>query len=185
MTAPDAGRVPARRRQHAARQRPRSSATCSDTCAARVRTSGPSAQTATGRSSRSCARSSATRTISAPCSATGPRTRATRSFLRDVLVPGGLSVRRPAVSRARSTVIEHLRTWGPTVILSDGDVVFQPRKVQRSGLWDGGRGPRADLHPQGAEAGRRREALPGPSLRHGGRQAAHPGGGEEESGAPA
>jgi FMN phosphatase YigB (HAD superfamily) len=25
---------------------------------------------------------------------------------------------------------------GPTVILSDGDVVFQPRKVQRSGLWD-------------------------------------------------
>lgn len=26
--------------------------------------------------------------------------------------------------------------WGPTVILSDGDVVFQPRKVQRSGLWD-------------------------------------------------
>jgi len=32
-------------------------------------------------------------------------------------------------------VIRHLRTWGPTVILSDGDVVFQPRKVQRSGLW--------------------------------------------------
>jgi FMN phosphatase YigB (HAD superfamily) len=24
---------------------------------------------------------------------------------------------------------------GPTVILSDGDVVFQPRKVQRAGLW--------------------------------------------------
>lgn len=24
---------------------------------------------------------------------------------------------------------------GPTVLLSDGDVVFQPRKVQRSGLW--------------------------------------------------
>ena len=31
--------------------------------------------------------------------------------------------------------IAHLRTWGPTVILSDGDVVFQPLKVQRSGLW--------------------------------------------------
>lgn len=31
-------------------------------------------------------------------------------------------------------VVKHLRTWGPTVILSDGDVVFQPRKVQRSGL---------------------------------------------------
>ena len=27
------------------------------------------------------------------------------------------------------------RTLGPTVILSDGDVVFQPRKVQRAGLW--------------------------------------------------
>ena len=33
-------------------------------------------------------------------------------------------------------VIDHLGTFGPTVILSDGDVVFQPRKVQRSGLWD-------------------------------------------------
>jgi hypothetical protein len=32
-------------------------------------------------------------------------------------------------------VIERLRAWGPTVILSDGDVVFQPRKVERSGLF--------------------------------------------------
>jgi len=32
--------------------------------------------------------------------------------------------------------VRHLRQWGPTVILSDGDVVFQPRKVQSSGLWD-------------------------------------------------
>ena len=31
--------------------------------------------------------------------------------------------------------IRHLRTRGLTVILSDGDVVFQPRKIQRSGLW--------------------------------------------------
>ena len=31
--------------------------------------------------------------------------------------------------------LAHVRRWGPTVILSDGDVVFQPRKVQRSGLW--------------------------------------------------
>jgi FMN phosphatase YigB (HAD superfamily) len=38
-------------------------------------------------------------------------------------------------------VIKHLGSLGPTVILSDGDVVFQPLKVQRSGLWDavGGR----------------------------------------------
>ena len=33
-------------------------------------------------------------------------------------------------------VLARLRTLGPTVILSDGDVVFQPLKVQRSGLWD-------------------------------------------------
>ena len=32
-------------------------------------------------------------------------------------------------------VIERLSTFGRVVILSDGDVVFQPRKVQRSGLW--------------------------------------------------
>ena len=32
-------------------------------------------------------------------------------------------------------VIGHLGTMGPTVILSDGDVVFQPRKIQRSKLW--------------------------------------------------
>ena len=33
-------------------------------------------------------------------------------------------------------VLERFRAWGPTVILSDGDVVFQPRKVERSGLFD-------------------------------------------------
>ena len=32
--------------------------------------------------------------------------------------------------------LEHVRQWGPAVILSDGDVVFQPRKVRRSSLWD-------------------------------------------------
>ena len=32
--------------------------------------------------------------------------------------------------------LAHCRRFGPTVILSDGDVVFQPRKVRRSGLWD-------------------------------------------------
>ena len=31
--------------------------------------------------------------------------------------------------------IRHLRTRGRTVILSDGDVVFQPRKIEKSGLW--------------------------------------------------
>ena len=31
-------------------------------------------------------------------------------------------------------VIDRLKAWGPAVILTDGDVVFQPRKIQRSGL---------------------------------------------------
>jgi FMN phosphatase YigB (HAD superfamily) len=42
----------------------------------------------------------------------------------DRLFPGALSV------------IKHLRALGPTVVLSDGDAVLQPRKIQRSGLWD-------------------------------------------------
>src|SRR5215216_1327043 len=41
----------------------------------------------------------------------------------DRLYPGALDV------------LAQLRSWGPTVLLTDGDVVFQPRKVQRSGLW--------------------------------------------------
>lgn len=32
--------------------------------------------------------------------------------------------------------IRHVSQRGPAVILSDGDVVFQPRKIARSGLWD-------------------------------------------------
>jgi hypothetical protein len=41
----------------------------------------------------------------------------------DRLYPGALGV------------LERLRAWGQTVILSDGDVVFQPRKVERSGIF--------------------------------------------------
>jgi FMN phosphatase YigB (HAD superfamily) len=33
-------------------------------------------------------------------------------------------------------VLQRLRQWGRTVILTDGDVVFQPRKLRHSGLWD-------------------------------------------------
>src|SRR5262249_31950706 len=32
-------------------------------------------------------------------------------------------------------VLKHVQQWGPAVILSDGDAVFQPRQVERSGLW--------------------------------------------------
>jgi FMN phosphatase YigB (HAD superfamily) len=33
-------------------------------------------------------------------------------------------------------VLERFRGWARTVILSDGDVVFQPRKVERSGIFE-------------------------------------------------
>jgi len=33
-------------------------------------------------------------------------------------------------------VVDHLKRWGPVVILSDGDAVFQPRKIERSGLYE-------------------------------------------------
>jgi FMN phosphatase YigB (HAD superfamily) len=32
--------------------------------------------------------------------------------------------------------VAHLGSLGTPVVLSDGDVVFQPRKIQRSGIWD-------------------------------------------------
>jgi FMN phosphatase YigB (HAD superfamily) len=58
-----------------------------------------------------------------------PRLLMVSSFLVDYafaqrLYPGALDVIAP------------LGRCGPAVILSDGDVVFQPRKAQRSGLWD-------------------------------------------------
>ena len=33
-------------------------------------------------------------------------------------------------------VIAHLGAFGQTVVLTDGDRVFQPRKLRRSGIWD-------------------------------------------------
>jgi FMN phosphatase YigB (HAD superfamily) len=33
-------------------------------------------------------------------------------------------------------LVDRLKEWGTAAILSDGDVVFQPRKVERSGLFD-------------------------------------------------
>ena len=32
-------------------------------------------------------------------------------------------------------VVAHIATLGRTAVLSDGDIVFQPRKIQRSGIW--------------------------------------------------
>jgi FMN phosphatase YigB (HAD superfamily) len=62
-----------------------------------------------------------------------PRLLSVSSFLVDYpftdrLYPGSLDV------------LERIGNWGTTVILSDGDVVFQPRKIHQSGLWDSVRG---------------------------------------------
>jgi len=62
------------------------------------------------------------------CEVRDPRILLMSSFLVDYpfatrLYPGALDV------------VRRLRNWGLTVILSDGDAVFQPRKIQRSGLW--------------------------------------------------
>ncbi len=73
-------------------------------------------------------------------------------------------------------VIEYVQQWGPAVILSDGDVVFQPLKISRSGL---GRWARADLRAQGAGTRRCRATLSSRTLRAGGRQIAYPGGREK------
>ena len=56
-----------------------------------------------------------------------------------LLLMSSFLVDYPFASRLYSgslDAIEHCRRWGPTVILTDGDVVFQPRKVQRAGLWE-------------------------------------------------
>jgi len=37
-------------------------------------------------------------------------------------------------------VIQHVQKWGPAALLTDGDVVFQPRKVDRSGLFEAVKG---------------------------------------------
>jgi len=119
-----------------------------------------------------------------------PRLLLMSSFLVDYpfakcLYPGALEV------------IKHLSTYGPTVILSDGDVVFQPRKVQRSGLWEAVDGRvLIYIHKEqmlddvvrrypATNAGRCRTPLSGQTLRDGGRQAAHSGGNERCPGEPA
>jgi hypothetical protein len=32
--------------------------------------------------------------------------------------------------------VEHVKPWGAPVVLSDGDVVFQPLKIERSGIYE-------------------------------------------------
>ena len=83
---------------------------------------------------KSCAPNWDTQTISARWngtvlkSCTNPRLLRMANWLVDYpftnrLYPGALDV------------IRRLKRWGRVAILSDGDAVFQPRKVEGSGLW--------------------------------------------------
>jgi len=67
------------------------------------------------------------------------RYRVSHPFDSKVLVVSQFLVNYPFANRLfpeSLDVVERARAWGPVVILSDGDVVFQPRKIERSGLAD-------------------------------------------------
>ena len=114
-------------------------------------------------------------TTSAPCSATGSSTRT----IRDLLAMSSFLVDYPFADRLYPGCARRpraLRSLGP-----DGDPVRRRRRVPAAqgpalGPLGRRRRQRADLHPQGAGARRRRAALSGRALRAGRRQAAHPDG---------
>jgi FMN phosphatase YigB (HAD superfamily) len=58
-----------------------------------------------------------------------PRVLGLSSFLLDYPFPSRLYPRA-------LEMLAHIRNFGRTVILSDGDAVFQPHKIRRAGLWD-------------------------------------------------
>ena len=120
-----------RLRQHAARQRSRAGRS-SRSSRARVRE--PRAATATGPFSKQL------RTELGYVDYLGALQRYRLEMVGDtrLLRMSSFLVDYPFASRlypGALDAIRHLRAWGLTVILSDGDVVFQPRKIQRSGLW--------------------------------------------------
>ena len=56
----------------------------------------------------------------------------------DLLLMSAFLIDYPFASRlypGAFDVVRQCREWGTAAILSDGDVVFQPRKIERSGLW--------------------------------------------------
>jgi FMN phosphatase YigB (HAD superfamily) len=56
-----------------------------------------------------------------------------------VLGLGSFLLEYPVASRLYPRALDalrHVSQWGPSVILSDGDAVLQPRKIRRSGIWD-------------------------------------------------
>jgi phosphoserine phosphatase len=81
-------------------------------------------------------------------------------------------------------VLERFRSRGPTVILSDGDAVFQPRKIERSGIRDAVDGNVLIYIHKDRELDDVEQRYPVRSLRAGRRQAAYPDGREAGMGPP-
>jgi hypothetical protein len=148
-SAAASARVPGRRRQHAARQR---------RCAGRF--VAPQDELGLGcweryRHPGDCLEEPATETISVPPAL--PTSTCTTHVCRSCPSSCRTTRSQPPVPRALD-VIARLRTWAPTVLVTDGDVIFQPRKVEQSGS-AGRRRPRAHLHPQAAGAMTSRRAI--------------------------
>ena len=71
-------------------------------------------------------------------------------------------------------VLDRARQWGATVILTDGDVVFQPRKIERSGLFEAVGGNVLIYVHKERELDDVAARYPAAALRARGRQAADP-----------
>ena len=143
----------------------------------------PNTPSATGSSSSRFAMNWATPTIWARCSATGWSIRATHSCWRasffllsypfaNRLFPGSIDA------------VRHVQQFGTAVILSDGDVVFQPRKISRAGLYEVFNGNVLIYVHKEKELDDVETSLSGRALRDVRRQASHPGRDERRSGAP-
>ena len=84
---------------------------------------------------RAAARRARLRRLSRRAAALPRRASARAARAADLAVPAALPVREPRLSRRARCHRAPAARAGRTVILSDGDVVFQPRKIERSGLW--------------------------------------------------
>ena len=71
-------------------------------------------------------------------------------------------------------VVQRLKQWGAVVILSDGDMVFQPRKVEQSGLLEAADDNVLIYVHKELELEDVERRYPGGPLPVGGRQAAYP-----------
>ena len=84
----------------------------------------------------------------------------------------GFLLEYPFADRLYANAIDalsHARRWGQTVILWDRDVVFQPRKIQRSEMWEAVEGRvLIYIHKEKMLYGRETATISGPPLCDGG-----------------